>query len=384
VSLHVGLDLLFLVPGESGGRETHMRGLLGSLRDARPDLRLTAFVGPDAAGAGFWTEHVDRVIVLPRASARRRLAWAAGEALGVARAAAHAGVDVLHSPANFGPAVGPFARVLTVHDLLFRLRPEEVGTAMRWGTEALVPLAARRAHRVLTVSQASRDDIVRELRVAPERVEIVPNGVEPPVRAGDAPAARARLAADDRRILLSVATDLPHKNLPALIDGLARLEPAERPLLAFAGHGTDRGGLRAHAERLGVAGDVRLLGAVEAGELEDLYAAADGLVTASRWEGFGLPVLEAMARGVPVACSDLPVLREVAAGLAELLDPGDPDSIAAAMRALLARGDERAAAGRAHAARFTWQAAAIATAAVYERAAAAAGRGPSRPARASA
>jgi glycosyltransferase involved in cell wall biosynthesis len=95
-------------------------------------------------------------------------------------------------------------------------------------------------------------------------------------------------------------------------------------------------------------------------------------------------VLEAMARGVPVACSDLPVLREVAAGLAELLDPGDPDSIAAAMRALLARGDERAAAGRAHAARFTWQAAAIATAAVYERAAAAAGRGPSRPARASA
>ena len=387
MSLHVGLDLLFLVPGESGGRETHVRGLLGGLREARPDLRLTTFVGADAAGPGFWTEHADRTVVLPRASAQRRLAWAAGEALGVARAAAHAGVDVLHSPANFGPAAGPFARVLTLHDLLFRLRPEHVGAAMRWGTEALVPLAARRAHRVLTVSAASRDDIVRELRVAPGRVEVVPNGIEPPVRTGDAAAARARLAAGDRRILLSVATDLPHKNLTALIDGLARLEPAERPLLAFAGHGTDRGGLSARALQLGVAADVRPLGAVAGGELEDLYAAADGLVTATRWEGFGLPVLEAMARGVPVACSDLPVLREVASGLAELLDPGDPGSVAAAMRRLLERGpgwDERAAAGRAHAARFTWAGAAASTAAAYERAAAEARRGPRRPARASA
>ena len=383
----MGLDLLFLIPGESGGRETHVRGLLGALREARPELRLTAFVGPEVAGPGFWTEHADRTVVLPRASARRRLAWATGEALGVARAAAHAGVDVLHSPANFGPAAGPFARVLTLHDLLFRLRPEHVGAAMRWGTEALVPPAARRAHRVLTVSAASRDDIVRELRVAPERVEVVPNGIEPPARAGDAAAGRTRLEAGERRVLLSVATDLPHKNLTALVDGLARLEPGGRPLLAFAGHGTDRGELAAHAERLGVAADVRLLGAVAAGDLEDLYAAADGLVTATRWEGFGLPVLEAMARGVPVACSDLPVLREVGAGLAELLDPGDPGSVAAAMRRLLASGrgrDERVAAGRAHAARFTWAAAAEATAAAYERAAAEARRGPSRPARASA
>ena len=69
MSLHVGLDLLFLVPGESGGRETHVRGLLGALREARPDLRLTTFVGADAAGPGFWTEHADRTVVLPRASA---------------------------------------------------------------------------------------------------------------------------------------------------------------------------------------------------------------------------------------------------------------------------------------------------------------------------
>jgi glycosyltransferase involved in cell wall biosynthesis len=389
VSLHVGLDLLFLVPGQSGGRETHTRGLVGALRDVRPGLRLTAFLNAETAeaGPGFWSEYADRAVVLPRASARGRLAWAVGETAGVACAAARAGVDVLHSPANFGPPAGPFARVLTVHDLLFRLRPEQVGTAMRWGTEALAPVAARRAHRVITVSRASRDDIVRELAVPAERVEVIPNGIEPPAGAGDAAAARARLGAGERPILLSVATDLPHKNLPALLEGLARLDPARRPLLAFAGHGTDAGGLLARAAQFGVRDDVRALGALPAARLEDLYAASAGLVTATRWEGFGLPVLEAMARGVPVACSDLPVLREVSAGLAVLLEPDDPGSIATAMRALLEPGsgrDERIAAGRAHAAGFTWAAAAAATAAAYERAAAAAGRGPSRPARASA
>jgi glycosyltransferase involved in cell wall biosynthesis len=119
--------------------------------------------------------------------------------------------------------------------------------------------------------------------------------------------------------------------------------------------------------------------------LEDLYAAASGVVSATRWEGFGLPVLEAMARGVPVACSDLPVLREVAGGIADPLDPDDPASIAGALGRLLAPDPARAtrvAAGRARAAQYTWAAAAQATAAAYERAVA--GRGPSRPARPSA
>jgi glycosyltransferase involved in cell wall biosynthesis len=385
--MHVGLDLMFLVPGESGGRETYVRGLLGELRRLRGDLRLTAFLNREtaAAGRGFWTDHVDHAVLLPRASARRRFAWALAEAAGVARAATRARVDVLHSPANFGPAAGPFARVLTVHDLLFRRRPDLVPAAMRWGTEALVPLAARRAHRVLTVSAASRDDIVAELRVPAERVDVIPNGIGPPARPGDDAAGRRLVSAGERPVLLSVATALPHKNLPALVEGLARLDAPERPILAFAGHGTDAGPLAAAAARLGVAGDVRFLGAVSPDVLEDLYAAASGVVTATRWEGFGLPVLEAMARGVPVACSDLPVLREVAGGIADPLDPDDAASIAGALGRLLRPDPARAtrvAAGRARAAQYTWAAAAQATAAAYERAVD--GRAPSRPARPSA
>ncbi len=189
----------------------------------------------------------------------------------------------------------------------------------------------------------------------------MPNGIAPP-RPGDAAAAVARLRAGARPIVLSVATDLPHKNLAALLAGLARLEA--RPLLVLAGHGTDR--LAARARELGVSDDVRLLGAVPSSELEDLYAAAWGLITATRWEGFGIPVLEAMARGVPVACSDLPVLHEVAGADAAFFDPEDAAAIAAALTEL-ASGHRRGT-GRERAARYTWQAAAEGTLAAYERA----------------
>ena len=117
---------------------------------------------------------------------------------------------------------------------------------------------------------------------------------------------------------------MPHKNLTVLLRGWRSFLREERPLLVFAGFGTDTGELPRLVDELGLGDDVRLLGAVAPDDLEALYAQADVLVTATLYEGFGLPVLEAMARGVLVACSDLPVLREVAGDDAELLDPARP------------------------------------------------------------
>jgi glycosyltransferase involved in cell wall biosynthesis len=236
---------------------------------------------------------------------------------------------------------------------------------MRLGTNVLVTAAARRADRVITVSHASADDIARELRLPADRVTVVPNGVTPPPAA---PAAPADVGQGARPLALSVASDLPHKNLAALVDGLALIPAEDRPVLAFAGYGTDTGALRERAAERGVAGDVRLLGAVDPGRLEALYAAAALVVTATRFEGFGLPVLEAMARGVPVACSDLPVLREVGGDAAVWLEPGIPATIAHAITAALADAERLRAAGLLQAARFSWAAAARATAGVYERA----------------
>ncbi len=364
----VGLDLLFLVPGQTGGRETYARELVRGLVVERPDLALVCFVNREtAAGEGWWGEGA---LVVPVASSGvDRASWAIGELVKLPRRAGR--VDVLHSVANFGPFGGDFARVLTVHDLLWRRLPDTLGRPLRLGTDAMVAGAARRADRVITVSRASAADLEVELGLGQGRVQVVPNGVTVPAalsNVNDGWVGGVQLEAGGRAVVLSVASDLPHKNLGALVGGLALLDGDSRPLLVLAGHGTDTGDLLGRAVALGVADSVRLLGAVGADELEALYAAADVVVTATRFEGFGLPVLEAMARGVPVACSDLPVLREVAGDAAVWLDPADPSSIAAAIRRALRDPEPLREAGRAQAARFSWRAAARATADVYERA----------------
>jgi glycosyltransferase involved in cell wall biosynthesis len=371
--VRVGLDLLFLVPGRSGGRETYARELMAALREVRPDIAVTTFLNRESGGRGWWRDGADRAVLLPRVSALSAPRWALGEVVALPRAAARASVDVVHSPANFAPLCGPFARVVTLHDLIFRRLPGTVHPVLRRGTEVLVPAAARRADRILTGAAAARDDIVSELGIPAERIDVIPHGVTlAGDRHGDAARGRDRLGvAAGRAIALSVSGAVAHKNLGALIDAVAVLSPAERPLLVLAGSGTDALRFAEQAARAGVADDVRLLGAVATDVLEDLYAAAAMLVTATLYEGFGLPVLEAMARDTPVACSDLPVLREVAGDAALYHDPRDPASIAGSMRALAAAGplaDRLRGAGRARVAGYDWQTAARATADAYERA----------------
>jgi glycosyltransferase involved in cell wall biosynthesis len=372
--MHLGLDLLFLEPGRSGGRETHARELLRALRDVDSRLQVTTFCNRETAnaGTGWWTDLADRAVILGRAQVGSRAAWAIGELAGLPLAAARARVDLLHSPANLGPVGGGrFARVLTVHDVLWRMLPDAVSPAMRLGTQVLLPTAAMRAQRVITVSQASRDDLIAELRLPRDRIDVVPNGLSLPAQTADPARARARLQAGDRPIALAVATDLPHKDLDMVVGAVAQLPAGERPLLAVAGQGTDTGNLAGFAAANDVQDDVRLLGAVNTAELEDLYAAAAVLATATRYEGFGLPVLEAMARGVPVVCTDLPVLREVAGDVARYVPVRDPVALAGALRETLAGGPDvtrRVEAGRARASAFTWEAAARATREVYDRA----------------
>jgi glycosyltransferase involved in cell wall biosynthesis len=366
----VGWDLLFLRPGQTGGRESYARELARALREHHQDLELTGFVGREAAGAGWWRELLDHVVVLDWVHAGSSVRWAAGEAVGIAGAATRARVDVLHGVGNFGALGGPFARVLTVHDVLFKRRPDLVPPLMRAGTAALMGPAARRAHVVLADSQASGDDAVELLGVKRERLDVVPLALGSLPRPGaDAARARAALAAGDRPIVLCVAGDFTHKNLAALLDVWAAMD-GPRPMLVYIGPGTADGALPAETARRGLADDVRILGTVSAEVLEDVYAAAGALALPTRFEGFGLPLLEAMARGVPVVCSDLPVLREIGADQVLYVDPDDAPQFAAAIgRALHGAIDVDAA--RAQAATFTWAKTAARTAAAYGRALAA-------------
>jgi glycosyltransferase involved in cell wall biosynthesis len=376
--MHVGLNLVFLVPGEQGGMEVYARELLRALSVERPDLRLTAFVNREARAAGGpWDELAD-VVEVP-VHARDRVQWVRGEQQLLPGLARRAGVDLVHSLASTAPARGRFARVVTIHDLHYRVVEGAHFGLRGLGMRVLVPLAAHRSHRVVVDSQSTRADVRRHLHVPERKLDVVPLGVGT-TAASDAepPAAlRERHRLDARPIVLSVSAKRPHKNLMRLLEALAAIARERRPVLVVPGYPTPyERELRSAAERLGVLDDVRFLDWVSDAELEGLYALADVSVFPSLYEGFGLPVLEAMRRGVPVACSDRGSLPEVAGDAALLFDPYDVPAITAAVERLLgdrAEADRLRAAGRDQAARFTWAATARATAGSYERALAEAG-----------
>ena len=217
---------------------------------------------------------------------------------------------------------------------------------MRLGTEALLPPAARRTPRDHGVD-ASRDDLVGLLGSRPERVDVVPNGWTAAERRARRGGAR-KLGAGERPIALSVASDLPHKNLPIAAGGAGAARASRAPLVALAGHGTDTGELPARARQLGVEDDLRLLGGVDADRLEDLYAAATVVVTVTLLEGFGLPVLEALGRGLPVVCSICRCCGRWPATRRCRSTPHDPAAVAGALgRALAGAPTWTAAGGRA-------------------------------------
>ncbi len=369
---HVGLNLIFLRPGETGGMETVARGLLPELlARAGAGWRLTAFVNAEAAeaGEGPWME-MEHVVVPVRAA--RRVEWVRGEQQLLPRLARRAGVELLHSLGGTAPVWGRFARVVTIHDVLYRVAPQAHPGLRSLGMRLLVPLAARRSTRIVAPSQTTADDLQRLLGVPAAKIDVVANGVSPP------PPGVGPVAPRGRPLVLTASGKLPHKNLAALLDALALIEPSRRPELVLPGYPTaHEGELRERARRLGLEADVRFLGWLPASELEALYRRASCAVLPSVYEGFGLPVLEAMARGVPVACSRGGSLGEVAGGAALLFDPSSPEQIAACVERLLAGGEEverLRAAGLRRAAAFGWPDAAERTLACYQRALADAGR----------
>ncbi len=369
--MHVGLNLIYLLPGETGGMETYARELIPRLAEQAPDRRFTAFVNREAQEAGLCWDSVTVVPVPVRAC--RRIEWVRGEQQLLPRLARREGVDVLHSLGGTAPGYGRFARVVTIHDLNYRLDPRSHPGLRNLGMRVLVPLAVRRSRRVITVSRSSAGQLEQLLHVPPEKIDVVPEGAGRMPLVEPTPEAKVRVLVDagDRPILLSVAAKRPTKNLMGLLEAVALLDRERRPVTVLPGHPTaHERELRECAEALGIGGDVRFLGWIPDEELEGLYRAAEVFVFPSLYEGFGLPVLEAMARGVPVACSARTSLAEVAGSAAALFDAEDPQSIASTLEHLLSDARERERlrrAGPAQAARFSWEEAARGTLAAYDR-----------------
>ncbi len=269
---------------------------------------------------------------------------------------------------------GRFARVVTVHDLIYARFPDAHAGLRDRGMRVLVPGGARRADRVIADSRSTRDDLIELVGLPGEKIDVVPLGLGAVRRAPPMPERelRERFALAHRDIVLSLSAKRPHKNLRALIDALAEIDAAARPVLVLPGYPTaHEAELREHARTRGLDDDVRFPAWVSAQELEGLWELARAFVYPSLYEGFGLPVLEAMARGVPVACSDASSLPEVAGEAALLFDPHRP---AADRRRAWAVADRRrlrerlGELGRERARQFTWEHSARLTLDSYARA----------------
>jgi glycosyltransferase involved in cell wall biosynthesis len=348
----------------AGGAGRYAFELAPALLEAEPDMQLAAFVNRDAPAAlrvQPWASEVEWVELPVRFSNRTHLL---GQAGALPFAARRRRLDVLHSLANGGPPVTPgVPRIVTMLDLIWLQQREAWGTPAAVRTMAvLTRISARSAHRVITISRAARDDLVSSFGLAPEKIDVAPLGVRIPKET-------AREAGEG--VVLCVAQKRPYKNLTSLVRAVAELRD-EGATLVLPGAPTEHEReLRELAERLGVADRVRFPAWVSEDELEALYRSATCFVLPSLMEGFGLPVLEAMARGVPVACSDRPALPEVAGDAALLFDPLDQAAVTEAVRRLLRDSELRttlAERGLARAREFSWRRTAEATLASYRRA----------------
>ena len=368
--MRVGLNALHLVPRETGGGELYVRRLIPALLEAGRDLELVVFAGdegtPSLAEAP-WAAEVDLVHLPVRSRSRTRRVLV--EQAVLPRAARRARIDLLHNVQNTAPAIPRVAQVTTILDVIYKRHPETHAGILAAGVALLVPLAARRSRRILTLSEAAKSDIVHYLHVDRDRIDVTPLGPGLPDGLSPVPEAdlRGRLGLGEAPIVLTVSAKRPHKNLERLVEAMALVEAEPQPLLVAPGYETVF-----EPELRRRAGDrVRFLGWVDDDVLEGLYSAATCFVFPSLAEGFGLPVLEAMVRGTPVACSRIAPLEEVAADAALYFDPMDSPGMARAIESLLADAGLRnrlGEAGRERARVFSWARTAEATLVSYERA----------------
>jgi glycosyltransferase involved in cell wall biosynthesis len=376
--LRVGVDAT-AIPARLTGAGIYAAGLLGALA-RRDDVDLEVLVGPASADILAAPGLRLRVVAAAGAGRPARIAWTQ---LAAGRAVRRAGNQVLHGLHYELPYRASLPQVVTVHDLTMVTHPEwhepakvrYFGWAMRRAVQA--------ADRVLCVSATTARDLAERLGVAPDRVDVTPLGTDlAPASEREIADLRARLGLDGP-FLVGLGTLEPRKDLPTLVRAFATLARDLPHHLVLAGlPGWGAGELAAAVEASGVADRVHLPGYVAEADKAALLSGADLLVYPSRYEGFGLPVLEAMACGTPVVTTTGGSLPEIAGDAALLVEPGDPGQLAAAVVKLLsdqAAWSDLARRGSARAAGFTWERCAEQTLAAYRKAVAG---GPARPGRA--
>jgi glycosyltransferase involved in cell wall biosynthesis len=360
---------LYLIPGGVGGTEIYLRSLVRALAEVDKTNRYILFVncetGTDLAPAA---PNFDVAMQHVRAVHRpARILW---EQFVLPWQVRRWKIDVLFNPGFTAPAINSCPQVTVFHDLQHKRHPEN----FRWFDlpfwRFFVWLSAVRSERLIAVSESTRKDLLLFYALPPTRIVTVQHGVDPRFFE----IGRLRQRAAPERLLLCVSTLHPHKNIERLVRAFAAFHPSHPDYrLVLAGmKGFHARAVERLVSELGLSSNITITGWTPREELYDLYRRAAVFLYPSTFEGFGMPVVEALAAGIPTACSGIEPLLSIAGGAALFFPPQDEQRITATMKLLIENvslRDRLALEGPKRAAIFSWERAARETLAVIEAAA---------------
>jgi glycosyltransferase involved in cell wall biosynthesis len=357
------LDLLFFT-GARGGMESYVRQLYPEISKLRPDWELVALISDEVDQQLFSWFPGELISISSRNGSA--INWAIGETFQVGLISKKFAVDLIHCPANIGPIWGKTPVILTIQDLLSFENPKFVGRLTGFFLRQLIRLSARHAKSILTISHSSKRSIEKHLPKIMGTIHVAE------LAGGNRQHQTTQLSVektDSKVQILSGGNRLPHKNFKTLLESLSLIDESQRPFLTITGGPADDP-LLPIVEDLGLENFVSLKGWVPQEQIEELYRDSKLYVFPTRFEGFGLPVLEAMARECPVICSDISVLREVGGEAAIYVDTTQPAKLATAiietlqnkqlLKNLVENGKDRAN-------EFTWRKTAIKTVEAIEQ-----------------
>ena len=369
---HVGLNALLLGSGQasyrSAGIHRYLCGLLPSLTATHDRFRYTAFVsnGYSPVSSKMHLYNVGPMVGRPAI----RIAW---EQLVQPWVALRERIDLLHSMAFVSPVLANIPSVVTVYDLSFLRVPDRFRPANRLYLSLFTRVSCQRARRVITISESTKRDVVAQFNISAERVDVIYPGINQRFRPASMEAVadfRARRGLPDEFVLY-LGTIEPRKNLSLLIQAFAKARPPGVKLICVGGQGWMYQSVFETVEELSMSRDVLFPGFVPNDELPLWYSAATAFVYPSSYEGFGLPVLEALACSAPTLVADAASLPEVVNDAALLIPPDDIDALADALSLMMTDASlraELAAAGPVQAKKFDWPTAGRLTARSHARA----------------
>lgn len=353
----VGINLVWMVPGVVGGSESYLTRLLRGLAERSSELDFTVFALPSFADAHPALCRDFRVAYAPMSGDRKALR-VAGESSWLAYECRRRRLDLVHHGGGILPLVHWGTPLITIHDLQYLSYPDYFSAAKLRYLRLMVPRSTHSAQLVLTPSEFTRTVVIDRMGADPRDVLVIPHGIAPVVRRNPTTDLRARYDLPGPFFLYPAFT-YPHKNHLVLLDAFTAVLKDHRHLrlVLTGGRGSAEAEVMRRVQVLGIEMQVRRLGYVSEHDLNSLYQEATALTFPSRYEGFGAPVLEAMARGCPVIAADTTALPEVVGRAGRLVAPDDAEGWAGAMKEIITDDDLRgalSAAGVERARDFTW------------------------------